>query len=445
MSRVLVVGGGILGMSLARDLVAQGHDLTVFDSGNAPGGLASPETIGGYEWDRFYHVILQSDRHLMALLDELGLADSMRWGRTRTGFYAEGRLHSLSSTLDFVRFPLLGVIGKARLAATILRAARMNDLEYLESVPASEWLSRWSGRAVFERLWLPLLRSKLGEHWRDASAAFIWAIIRRMYGARQSGRKTEMFGYVDGGYRRILEALVASMARQRIQIRSGADVKEVRRTPWGVALELASGERCEADAVVLTVPCGRIARICPELSDGERERLRRVIYLGVACGTMLLRKPLADYYVTNITDPGLPFTGVIEMTALVDRGRFGGNSLVYLPRYLAREDPAWDQSDAEFREGFVAGLRQMYPRFEAADLVDFRLSRAKEVLAVSTLRYSRECLPPIATSIPGVFIANSAQIAAGTLNVNETLGVAHAASAALGPLLAADRGLRMAA
>ncbi len=439
MSRVLVVGGGVLGLTLADDLARRGHRPIVLESAPSPGGLASPETIGGYEWDRFYHVILESDLHLRGLLKQIGVADSLRWGTTRTGFYAQGRLHSLSSSIDYLRFPLLGLVDKVRLAATILRAAHTTEWRRLESIPVADWLTRWSGRRVFERLWLPLLRSKLGEHWRDASAAFIWAIIRRMYAARRSGLKTERFGYVEGGYRHILAALVRSAEAQGVTIRGNAAVSEVARSGDGVEVRLANGERLTADAAVLTVPCGTIAALCPTLSAGERDRLRRVLYLGVACAAVLLKRPLATYYVTNITDPGLPFTGVIEMTTLVDRSRFGGHSLVYLPRYLSLQDPAWQSSDAELRERFLAGLVRMYPGFSKTDVVDFKIARAREVLAVSTLHYSRDAMPKVATSLPGVFIVNSAQIAAGTLNVNETIGVVRSGIEAVAGALASRR------
>ena len=50
-----------------------------------------------------------------------------------------------------------------------------------------EWLTAWSGRRTFERFWLPLLRAKLGESYRESSAAFIWATIQRLYAARRTG------------------------------------------------------------------------------------------------------------------------------------------------------------------------------------------------------------------------------------------------------------------
>jgi hypothetical protein len=43
----------------------------------------------------------------------------------------------------------------------------------------------------------------LGENYKNTSASFIWSTIQRMYAARRSGLKKEMFGYVNGGYETI--------------------------------------------------------------------------------------------------------------------------------------------------------------------------------------------------------------------------------------------------
>src|SRR5205814_161245 len=105
--RVGIVGGGMLGMTLALRLRDLGCDVTLIEAAPTAGGLVQSQTIGGYTWDRFYHVTLLSDQHLHALLDELGLAPLLRWGTTRTGFYTDGRLRSLSNSLEFLTFPAL--------------------------------------------------------------------------------------------------------------------------------------------------------------------------------------------------------------------------------------------------------------------------------------------------------------------------------------------------
>ncbi len=423
--RVGIVGGGILGMTLALRLQRQGYRVTVIEAAPEIGGLVGSHSIGGYTWDRYYHVILQSDRHLRGLLEELDLAGSLQWSTTRTGFYTDGRLHSLSNTLEFLRFPALSLIDKARLAMTILYASRIRNWRPLEAITVADWLRRMSGTRTFERIWLPLLKSKLGDNYRITSASFIWATIARMYAARRSGLKKEMFGYVEGGYARVLERFAARLSSDGVQLACGQPVTSVTDRGQGAEVTLANGQCHSFDQVLLTVSCPRIRRICPQLTPAEHERLGRVVYQGIACASVLLRQPLADYYITNITEPWVPFTAVIEMTALVDPQQFGGNALVYLPRYLAQDDPFWQASDEQIREQFLQALERMYPDFRRADVVAFQVSRVRDMLALTTVDYTSRARPDFRTSLPNVFIVNSAQIANGTLNVNETVAVAN--------------------
>jgi protoporphyrinogen oxidase len=137
---------------------------------------------------------------------------------------------------------------------------------------------------------------------------------------------------------------------------------------------------------------------------------------------VLLRCSLSNYYVTNITDE-TPFTGVIEMSAIVDKREFDGNALVYLPRYIAPDDELFDKTDDEIEEIYMRGLEKMYPHFRRADVVAFKLSRVRQVFPVPVVNYS-EGLSSMKTSIDGVYIVNSSHIVNGTLNINETIGLA---------------------
>src|SRR3954468_4686218 len=96
-----IIGGGILGITLAWDLIKPGRRITIFEAASIPGGLASAWHLGDVVWERHYHVTLLSDSSLRVLLTELDLDHDMRWNKTRTGFYCEGRLHPFTGALDF--------------------------------------------------------------------------------------------------------------------------------------------------------------------------------------------------------------------------------------------------------------------------------------------------------------------------------------------------------
>ena len=423
--RWCVLGGGMLGQVLALRLRTAGHDVTILEAAPETGGLAATWEIGGVTWDKHYHVILPGDRLTLGLLDELGLADSVDWRVSRTGFFAKGRMSSLNGAVDYLRLPVLGLIAKVRLAATLMFAARIRNGDPLDDVPVGRWLTKWSGRAAYEHLWRPLLRAKLGDNENLASARFIWASIRRLYLARSAGAKTETLGVVRGGYKPILDALSAKLAEAGVTLKTDRPVSRVTRQGDMFRVE-AGGTIQSFDRVVSTLACTPTAKVCDGLSVDLKNRLDSVVYQGILCASLVLKRPLGGYYLTYLTDDDLPFTAVVEMSALTGTDPFAGNTLVYLPRYVTQDDAFWQMSDTDIETRFRAGLSGIYPDLNPGDIQEFRLSRVRNVMAVPTLGYSK-IVPPVRTNVEGLYIVNSAQITDGTLNVDATLSVLDAA------------------
>ncbi|MGC4034402.1 MAG: NAD(P)/FAD-dependent oxidoreductase [Chitinophagaceae bacterium] len=419
-----IIGGGVMGMTLAHRLAQQGHKVTLFEAAPELGGLVSPWSMNGVEWDKFYHVILLSDNWTRTILKEIGLDDKIEWVETKTGFYMQGKLYSMSNTVEFLKFPTLNLIDKFRLGLTIIVASKIKDYKKLEKVPVTTWLRRWSGARTFNKIWLPLLRAKLGESYERTSAVFIWATIQRLYGARRSGLKKEMFGYVPGGYKTVIESFKQKLNEDGVEIKTSCAAKEVKTSANNKpAISFNDGSEKEFDEVIVTLPSGIAANICKGLTATEVERLKNVEYLGVICVAVMLDKPISQFYVTNITDTWVPFTGVIEMSALVDKKNFGGNSLVYLPKYVVADDPLFNQSDEQLRSYFLDNFKKMYPGITDDNIKFAGVARAKHVITVAKMNYS-DLLPGVKTSVPGVSIINTSHIKDGTLNVNETVRVA---------------------
>ncbi len=455
MSKIAIIGSGFLGLTLALRLNESGNDVTVFESGPEIGGLAGAWQIGDITWDKHYHVTLFSDAHTRHLVEEIGLGDEFNWVETKTGFFTDGKLVSMSNTLEFLKFPPLDLMSKIRLGATIFYASRVKNWKALEKITVRDWLVKLSGRKTFEKIWKPLLKAKLGEAYKETSAAFIWATIQRMYAARNSGLKKEMFGYVRGGYSSVLKRFGGVLEDKGVEIRVDSRVEKIEKSSDG-KIRIFTGEQTEStetkeketenqvaaapkqnleppdsgirstfnqfDRVILTCPAGIATKILPQLSEPEKEKLESIKYQGIVCASVLTRKSLSQFYVTNVTDE-TPFTGIIEMSALVDKSELGGNALIYLPKYVAPDDELFERPDGEIEETFLTALEKMYPNFDRGDVIEFKVSRVRQVFPLPLLDYSAT-VPDVKTSLENVFIVNSAQITNGTLNVNETVQLA---------------------
>jgi hypothetical protein len=65
----------------------------------------------------------------------------------------------------------------------------------------------------------------------------------------------------------------------------------------------------------------------------------------------------------------------------------------------------------------------VHPDLSDSDITRIQIARARYVMALPTLDFSQR-LPPMKTSLSGVYFISSAQIVKGTLNVNETIEIA---------------------
>ncbi len=419
-----IIGGGIMGMTLALRLSQRGYKVTIYESADKAGGLASSWEMNGVIWDKYYHVILMSDLNTRKILGEIGLEKDLKWVETKTGFYSNGKLYSMSNLVEFFKFPPINIIDKFRLGLTIFAASKIKNWQRLENILVADWLIRWSGKRVFEKIWLPLLKAKLGDNYKDTSAAFIWATIQRMYAARKSGLKKEMFGYVSGGgYEKINSKFIEHLAQKGVCVKYNSKVTSVGKKGGLLEVKLANNQSQLFNHVISTLPSRISVSIAEELNENEKKQHQDIKYLGVICPSIMLKKPISHYYVTNITEDWTPFTGIIEMTALIDKSEVKGNNLVYLPKYVNPNDPLFDTNDANIKKTFLEALFKMYPDISEKDLLFWGVSKAHIVFTLPTLDYSKK-LPGIFTSLDNYYIINSAQIINGTLNVNETIQVA---------------------
>lgn len=243
--RWVVVGGGMLGAVAAHRLRRSGADVVLYESAPTLGGLTSawqlPVPDGApVTWDRFCHVILGSDRRVLALLEEIG-ASKVVWGRSKAACFTGGRARPASSAAELIGLPLLGPLAKLRIVLTVAWAALWPSGRRFDRITAARWLRRWSRCQATDRLWLPLLRAKLGDCAERASAVFIWSTIRRLVGARFEGRDGDRFGHVHGGYAAVLGALSEVLIGSGVVVHTGSRVTEVTSTADGGLLVEAAG------------------------------------------------------------------------------------------------------------------------------------------------------------------------------------------------------------
>jgi protoporphyrinogen oxidase len=413
MEPVDIVGGGILGLVLGYELSQRGAAVRIWERAPQPGGLMGrielPEL--GISCDRYYHAILNSDGALMQLCAELGItADDQRLVTTKMGFFHDGRCYGMSTPLEFLSFPPLGLFDRLRLGLTILRCRRIKDWRALEQIPVERWLRSLSGRRAVEHIWTPLLRAKFDGSFDDVPATYIWSRLVRMTDTRDSRSQKEQMVALRGGYMTLVQRLVAAITAAGGEIRCGATVERLHVADGAIVGLRVDGADLPTGQVVLTLPTPLARRLLPPeaaAADAQWSQLER--YLGIVCVLLALRRPLTPYYTLNITDARVPFTGVIETTNLIDPADVGGYHLVYLPKYVAPDSAYARMPDAELIPEFIGHLRTMFPDLTDKDIAAVRVGRERYVEPLHPLN-GADRIPPIASPVHGLYLANTTQI-----------------------------------
>ncbi len=407
--RVVVIGGGLAGLTAAYELGRKGYAVALVESRSDLGGLASSFDVQGSPLERFYHFICRADKDLLQLVDELQIGSALDWRQTKTSFFHHGRMYAFGTPFDLVRFSPVPFTQRLRFGFNILQSRYRRDWRELDDRSAKEWLIQNIGGEGYSVIWDPLLRVKFGDYHDRISAAWIWHRIWRVATSRQHLWQRESFGFLERGSATLVDALVTNLRqRANVQIRCGAPVARIQiQGTQARAVQLGNGELIPCDAVISTVALPLLVRMAPDLPAQYAADISRIQYIGVVCMLLLLCRPLTDSFWINTNDPRIPFNGFIEYTNLNPRPDLE-NRVLYVPFYLPVTDERFERKDESLFHEYVAALQCLEPRFNADWVKEYFVFRERHAQAICRIGFARQ-IPAHQTPVHNLYVTDSVQ------------------------------------
>lgn len=398
---VAVIGGGPMGLAAAYALLKRGHQVDLYEADKVLGGMSACFDFDGLQIERFYHFICTGDQPYFQLLEELGIADELRWVETRMGYYHRGSTQDWGDPWSLLRFRGLDLVSKIRYGLMALSSTRRRDWRKLDRVDAVTWLRRWVGSKAYDVLWRQLFELKFYHYSDNLSAAWIWARLRRL-GTSRKNLFQEQLGYLNGGSQLLIDRLADAITTRGGNIHLNLPVEQVV-----IEDGRATAVRCESgliqhDAVISTIPLPFVPKMIPELPDPVLAAYRSLENIAVVCALVKLRRPLSKYFWMNITDPSLPIPGVIEYSNLNPLPQ----TVLYLPFYLPGEHPDYQQDDAWFVERSRACLQQLNPQLATEDILTIKVGRYRFAQPICPPGFL-DTLPPIQPGVEGLWVADT--------------------------------------
>ncbi|MBW7919882.1 MAG: NAD(P)/FAD-dependent oxidoreductase [Anaerolineales bacterium] len=403
--KIAIIGAGFGGLAAAYDLRNARHEVTVFESADFVGGLASGFKEPNWDWsvEKFYHHWFQSDASMLGLIRELGWESQVRFPRPLTVMYHAGKFYPFDSILKALLFPGLGFgLDKVRFGFVGLYLRLTNNWRALEKVTADAWMTKWAGRRVYEQMWKPLLIGKFGPFYRDVNMAWMWARIKA---------RTTRLGTFEGGFQKFADLFADRLRASGVEIRLGTAVRSIKRNAdGGLALEAGGVE--SFDRVLVTASPQLLAKMCPDLPQEYLKGLLELQSMGAVVMALSLKEQLSKdgYYWFNLPkEEGFPFLALVEHTNYIPPEKFGGDHIVYAGDYLEQGHEYFSLSEAELLERFLPAFQRINPAFTRDWVKKVWLFKTNYAQPVPLLNHSKN-IPAIATPIDGLYFASMSQV-----------------------------------
>lgn len=414
--RIAVLGAGPMGLAVAYQLARDGHQPVIFEADDRVGGMTATFDFSGLAIERYYHFHCVSDHAFLTVLDELALADKMRWVETKMGYWYQGRLQPWGNPVALLKFRGLSVAAKFRYGLHAFLSTQRNDWKPLDHVEATGWIKRWVGQEAYEVLWRRLFDYKFYDYTDNLSAAWIWSRIRRIGRSRYSLFR-EKLGYLEGGSKTLLQAMRADIERRGGEIRLKSPVGKVVIEAGQVRGVEVAGQVEAFDKVVSTVPLPYVPRLMPDLPADILDRFRSINNIAVVCVIVKLRKALTGNFWLNTNDPEMDIPGLVEYTNL----RPLDSHIVYVPFYMPGEHPKFAEPDQAFLDKVRRYLKKINPALDDGDFIDLRASRYRHAQPICDPGYLDK-LPPVALPVKGLWVADTSYYYPEDRGISESIG-----------------------
>ena len=403
--KIAIIGAGYAGMSAAFDLAKAGHEITIYEAKDSTGGLARGFRDPNWDWsvDRFYHHWFASDEHMLGIIEELGLSDSVIFPRPYTVLLHKKKWYPFDSIKEALLFPGLGWgVNKLRFGLVGVYLRLTKNWQSLEKITADAWMRKWAGSRVYEQMWEPMLIGKFGKHYKDVPMSWFWARIHA---------RTTKLGTFKGGFQAFADSFADRLRELGVLIRLNAKVSSIEKEDAKIKIKSEDKEE-EFDKALVTTSPKVMARLTPDLPESYLGKLLKLKNMGAVVLVTALKHQLSEqgYYWFNLPkDDGFPFLALVEHTNYVSKEHFGGEHIVYGGDYVEAGHEYFEMDAEELMDKFAESFARINPKFKRDWVRKVWVYKSDYAQPIPQLNHSQN-IPAIETPLEGIYFASMSQV-----------------------------------
>ena len=400
--KVGIIGAGFAGLSAAYSLAKEDCDITIFESGKKPGGLAVGFRHDKWDWslEHHYHHLFTSDNHIIDLAAQVH--HPIIFKRPITSTLYKKKIYQLDSPIHVLLFKPLLFVDRLRLAVNLLFLRLFPFWQILEKFTTQKYLLLMMGKNTWEVLWKPLMVKKFGRYSNEVSASWFWARIKK---------RSARLGYPKGGFLSLAETIVKEVRKQNVRVLFKSSVSKIENKNDKVRVVVKGGKSYLFDKVICTLPTPFFFSVAEGLDQDYKDKYKGLKGLGAINLVLILKEPFftSGTYWLNINNIKMNFLAVVEHTNLVDKKHYNNSRILYVGNYLEREHKYFTLDEKELFNEYLKDLRTVKPGFSIKDVDKMLVFKAPFAQPVIPINYSKR-IPPVKTPLENVYLANIQQV-----------------------------------
>ncbi len=388
MKQVIILGGGVAGMSAADKLLDVGFKVTILEKAPFLGGLASSFKQDD-EWiPKYYHHVVSHNKTTQQYLNRYNAMGNNVWKKIRVAIGVNGKLIHVNEIFGLLNFNYLTSWEKIRLGIFGLYTIFLMKPEKIKNEENAEnWLNKYAGKGVTQKIFYNLYgRNKFNKPLSVVSA--------KQFAFRLKEREVyDDFTFPEKGIQPMIDGLEKNILKKKGKIMTKTNMTKIDCEKKEISVD---GKKLKYDLLLSTIPFPEFLKITTELPEEIKHKLEKIKYCPCV-GLVFATKEFLDTetYWINLFQERVHV--IMQHSVLTDKYK---NKITWCIRYGGSEEDI-SLSDEEIKKEYLASIKKYFSQLNPLWVKVFREKYAEPVYDKDYVKY----MPDVRSDVDGLYFA----------------------------------------
>jgi protoporphyrinogen oxidase len=377
-----IIGSGPMGLYLSYLLSKRGFRVRIVDSNKLPGGHARPFVFHKSNIEIFYHFFYKND-HLSSLkwINLLKGKSKIIWKKINTDIIIKDKIFfNPSNIIDLLinfRLNILNIFFYFFFSKNFFSKNKLQTLQ------AHNWTISNFGKDFSKFIWIPLLKEKFGNNFRNVSALWLFTRINRHFSTKSIFDGKFIFGYLTNTYLSTINNTIKFLQKNKSAFIFSSKINKIGIVKGKIDKIFFKNSFIRInknEKVISTIPLFVLKKLV--LRNNLFKYLKKFKGIGVIVCIYKIDKKISNAYWTSLSMENMPFNAIIQQNRLYPKSDF---EIVYTSKYICKNHKFFKKNNSLIAKESIKALLSLYPHLSINDIKDCKVFKSESAAPIPTV------------------------------------------------------------